>query len=113
MKKIRAWIAEVRGQKNVEFRDLDRIIQRCLKKYGSLFPNYRCSKDGSRAVHQFNAPGIPPLSLERPHGRREFVPSKYARRVLDGLDQIANYIEMNIEDDSNDNDDDDAGERSG
>jgi hypothetical protein len=99
VKKIRAWIEEVRDQKLVEFHDLDRIIQRCLTKFGHLFPDYKCSKDGSRTVHHFNRPGIPPLSLEKPHGNREFVPRKYARLILDGLEQVANHIEMNIEDD--------------
>ena len=110
MKKIRAWIEEVRGQKHVEFKDLDRIIQRCLNRFRYLFPDYKCSKDGSRTLHHFNKAGIPPLSLEKPHGNREFVPTKYARLILDGLEQIANHIEMNIEDDPNadDHDDDDT-----
>ena len=108
MKRIKAWIEEVREQKHVEHRDLDRIIQRCLKKFGHLFPAYRCTKDGSRTVHHFNIPDVQPISIEKPHGSREFIPHRYAQMIIEGLDEVANYIELNSEgpnDDSDDRDD--------
>lgn len=108
MKKIRAWIEEVRERKHVEHKDLDKIIQRCLKRFGHLFPAYRCTKAGSRAVHHFNVPGVQPISIEKPHGSREFIPHRYAQMIIEGLDEVANYIELNNEDQPNDDSDDGA-----
>lgn len=111
MKKIKKWIEETRGLKHVGYDDLDRIAQRCLSKYRGLFPDYVCTKDGSRIVHHFNVAGSHPISLEKPHGSREFVPSRYARMALDGLDEIANYIELNAEEQIDDEHDHGDAER--
>jgi hypothetical protein len=105
VKKIRAWIEEVRERKNVEYKDLDRIIQRCLKGFGDLFPAYKCTKDGSRTVHHFNVPFVHPISIEKPHGSREFIPRRYAQMIIEGLDEVANYIESNSEEPNDDSDD--------
>ena len=97
MKKAKKWLEEVRQKKNVEFDDLDRIIQRCRVKQAALFPRYTCTKNGSKSVHHFNVQGVPPISLERPHGNREYVPTRYVNFVLDGLDALVVYIEMHME----------------
>ena len=102
MKKIKAWIADARTQKRVHSDDLERIISRCNKKYGYLFPSYLCTKKGSRSVHHFNAPGVPPVSLERVHGNREYVPKHFANLVLDGLEALAAYIELHVKEDNDD-----------
>ena len=86
---------EVRNQKNVHSDDLERIIRRCKEKYTYLFPKYDCRKNGSRSVHHFNVVGVPPISLERVHGNREYVPRAYVTYILEGLDSLVNYIEMN------------------
>lgn len=106
MKRIRVWIDEAREKKHVEYNDLDRIIQRCLKRFRRLFPSYRCTKGGSKTVHHFNVPGVQPISIEKPHGSREFIPPKYANMIIEGLDDLANYIQINSEDQTNDNSDD-------
>jgi hypothetical protein len=110
VKRIRAWIEEARELKHVEHHHLDRIIQRCLRKFGYLFPHYRCSKNGSKTVHHFNVPDVQPISIERPHGSREFIPRRYAQMIIEGLEGVADYIEMNREDKSDD--DTDNGENS-
>jgi hypothetical protein len=105
VKKIRQWIAEVRNQKHVEYEDLDRIVQRCIKRYRHLFPDYLCTKNGSGIVHHFNVTGAQPVSLEKPHGNREFVPRRYAYLALEGLEQIADFIESNSEEEADDDGD--------
>lgn len=106
MKRIRAWIEDVREKKHVEYNDLDRIIQRCLKKFRELFPSYRSTKAGSKTVHHFNVLGVDPISIEKPHGNREFVPRPYAKMIINTLDDLANYIELNSEDQAHDDSDD-------
>lgn len=106
MKRIRVWIDEAREKKHVEYNDLDRIIQRCLKRFRGLFPSYKCTKGGSKTVHHFNVPGVDPISIEKPHGSREFVPRQYAKMIIDALDDLANYIELNSEDQPHDDSDD-------
>jgi hypothetical protein len=93
VKRIRKWIAEVRAQKHVKFDDLNRIALRCLKQYPALFPNYKLNKDGSSFVHHFNVNGVPPISLEKEHGSREFVPPKYAKLALGIIEELADYID--------------------
>ncbi len=105
MRKIKEWISAARGQKRVHSDDLDRIIRRCKQKYGYLFPRYTCTKNGSKSVHHFNAPNVYPISLERVHGSREYVPSRYKDLILDGLDGLVSYIESNTRDEENESTD--------
>ena len=93
MKRIRQWIGEVRAQKHVKFDDLNRIAVRCQRDYSQLFPRYKLNKAGSSFVHHFNVNGVAPISLEKEHGSREFVPPKYAKLALANLEDLATYIE--------------------
>jgi hypothetical protein len=115
VKKIKAWYLEARDKKHIHSDDLERIIRRCLQKYGYLFPEYTITKNGSCRVHHFNVNGIMPISIERPHGNREFVPPRYAKYILDGLDSVISYIEMNsrgeIYEDDNQSADEDISRR--
>lgn len=113
MKKIKQWLEEVRTQKHVHSDDLEKIIRRCLRKYSYLFPKYDCRKNGSRSVHHFNVPGVPPISLERVHGSREYVPPKYVAYIVDGIDGLIAYIEMNSKGEAYDNDDTEPGDDGG
>lgn len=104
MRKIKEWLSEARNKKRVEYDDLDRIINRCLNKYRYLFPKYLPTKNGSKSVHHFNVPNVPPISIERPHGNREYIPSYYATLIIDGLDSLIAYIESKKKDEDNDPD---------
>ncbi len=95
VKKIKEWYLEARNQKHVHSDDLERIIKRCMQKFGYLFPKYTVTKKGSCTVHHFNVSGVMPISIERPHGNREFVPPRYVKYILEGLDGVINYIEVN------------------
>lgn len=94
IKKIRRQFEELRGKKHYVFDDLDPIIRRCLVHYGSLFPNRRVNKDGSRVVYHFGVEGIGPISLEREHGSREYLPPRYAKIVIAGVEALLAYIEQ-------------------
>jgi hypothetical protein len=102
VRKIKQWIAEARTQRRVHSDDLEKIIRRCTLKFGHLFPAYICTKNGSRSVHHFNVPGTHPISLERVHGNREYVPPRYVEFILDGLDALVAYIELTTGDEEDD-----------
>jgi hypothetical protein len=95
VKKIKQWYFEARDKKHVHSDDLERIIKRALQRYGYLFPKYTVTKKGSRSVHHFNVSGVMPISIERPHGDRDFIPPRYVKYILEGLDGVINYIEVN------------------
>jgi hypothetical protein len=94
IKKIRRQFEELRGKKHYVFDDLDPTIRRCLTHYGHLFPNHRVNKDGSRVVYHFGVEGVGPISLEKEHGSREYLPPRYAKGVMAGIDALLAYIEQ-------------------
>jgi hypothetical protein len=94
LKKIRRQFDELRGKKHYVFDDLDPIIRRCLTHYGHLFPNRRVNKDGSRVVYHFGVEGVGPISLEKEHGSREYLPPRYAKIVMAGIEALFAYIEQ-------------------
>lgn len=104
MRKITQWLREARQQKRVHSDDLERIINRCVNRYGHFFPDYFATKNGSKTVHHFGVAGIPPISLERVHGNRDCVPYPYVTYILDGLDGIATYIDCRLDEEDDDND---------
>jgi hypothetical protein len=94
IKKIKRQFEEIRGKKHYVFDDLDPIIRRCLTHYGHLFPNRRVNKDGSRVVYHFGVEGIGPISLEKEHGSREYLPPRYAKIVIAGIEVLLAYIDQ-------------------
>jgi hypothetical protein len=94
IRKIRRQFEEVRGKKHYVFDDLDPTIRRCLKHYGQLFPNHKVTKDGSRVVYHFGVEGVGPISLEKEHGSREYLPPRYAKFVMAGIETLLTYIEQ-------------------
>lgn len=97
IKKIRRQFDEIRGKKHYAFDDLDPTIRRCLKNYGLLFPNHKVNKDGSRVVYHFGVEGLGPISLEKEHGSREYLPPRYAKMVIAGIEALLDYIEQSPE----------------
>jgi len=71
----------------------DPIIRRCFREYAHLFPSQRIKKDGSKVVYHANVEDLAPISLEREHGSREFIPHRYARFAIQGIDDLISYIE--------------------
>lgn len=70
-----------------------------------LFPNYEETKDGSRTVFHFNVEGVSPISLEREHGKREYIPPRYAKFAIHGIQDVLDFIEMNTQQDQEDEQD--------
>ncbi|HEY7097555.1 MAG TPA: hypothetical protein VH437_12580 [Terriglobales bacterium] len=93
IKKIRQKFDEIRGKKHYVFDDLDPTIRRCLKHYGQLFPNHRVTKDGSRVAYHFGVEGVGPITLEKEHGSREYLPPYYAKGVIQRIEGLLAYIE--------------------
>jgi hypothetical protein len=94
IKKIRRQFEELRGKKHYVFDDLDPTIRRCLTHYGHLFPNSRVNKDGSRVVYHFGVEGVGPISLEKEHGSREYLPPRYAKIAIAGIEALLAHIEQ-------------------
>jgi hypothetical protein len=97
IKKIRRQFEECHGNKHYVFDDLDPTIRRCLKHYGQLFPKHKVTKDGSRYVYHFGVDGVGPISIEKEHGSREYLPPRYAKIVMAGIESLLAYIEQSPE----------------
>jgi hypothetical protein len=93
IKRIRRQFESVRGNKRHVFGDFDPIIRRCFREYAHLFPNRRIKKDGSKVVYHPNVEELAPISLEKEHGSREFIPYRYAKFAIQGIDDLISYIE--------------------
>lgn len=97
IKKIRRQFEEIRGKKHYVFDDLDPTIRRCLRHYGQLFPNQKVNKDGSRVVYHFGIEGVGPITVEKEHGSREYLPPHYAKGVIARIEALLAYIEASPE----------------
>lgn len=95
IQKIRRQFEQVKGKKRHCFDDFDPIIRRCLKEYAHLFPQQRINPAGSKVVYHFNVEGVDPISLEKEHGSREFVPRYYAKLAMIGIEDLLTFIESN------------------
>jgi hypothetical protein len=95
IRKIRKQFEEIRDRKHHRFDDFDPIIRRCLRGYAHLFPNQRINMVGSKVVYHFNVEGVNPISLEKEHGSREFVPRYYAKLAMIGIEDVLSFIEAN------------------
>jgi hypothetical protein len=99
LKKLRSALAEVEGQKFKHFDDFQKIIKRIHREYGNLFPQFKENKDGSHYVYHFGMPGVFPISLVKEHGPQEHIPPKFAKRAIQGIEDVLTFIEENIPDD--------------
>jgi hypothetical protein len=63
-----------------------------------MFPTFRETKDGSRVVYSFNVEGVAPISLEKEHGSRDHIPPKFAKRAINGIEDLLTYIEGSLPD---------------
>jgi hypothetical protein len=93
IRRIRQQFESVRCLKHHTFNDFEPIIQRCFRDYAHLFPARRIKKDGSKFVYHPNVEGLPSISLEKEHGAREFIPRRYAKFAISGIDDLVSYIE--------------------
>jgi hypothetical protein len=64
-----------------------------LKQYPQLFPKHKVNKDGSRVVYHFNVEELNPISLEKEHGSREYLPPYYSKLAITGIEDLISHIE--------------------
>jgi hypothetical protein len=93
IKKIRRQFESIRDNKRHVFGDFDPIIRRCFRDYAHLFPSRAIKKDGSKVVYHPNVEELAPISLEKEHGSREYIPHRYAKFAMQGIDDLISYVE--------------------
>jgi len=98
LKRLRGRLTKVAAQKFQSFSDFEPIIRKILNDYGHLFPRFRETRSGSKYVYHFNVEGVAPISLEKEHGSRDFIPRKYARFAIQGISDVLTYVESQIND---------------
>jgi hypothetical protein len=91
--KLRKRLHTLKCQKFQHFDEFEPIIKHTYKSFAPLFPSYRETKDGSRVVYNFNVAGAAPISLEKEHGSREYIPRRFAKRAIEGISDIFMFIE--------------------
>jgi hypothetical protein len=93
IRRIREKFETVRCKKRHKFDDFGPLIERCFRQYSHLFPNRKIKKEGSKVVYHPNCGDLDPISLEREHGSREYLPHRYAKFAIAGVDDLISYIE--------------------
>ena len=92
-KKIRLRLSQIKAQKHVRFSDLDPLVRKCLQMFEGAFPQQSTNRSGSRVVYHFNAGDLAPVSLEREHGSREYIPRPYVKLAVRALEDALSYVE--------------------
>jgi hypothetical protein len=95
LQELRAELEQVRQKKHKSFDDLNKLVQKVYRSFPEDFPDRTVTKRGSRVVYHSNAPGVYPISIEREHGSREYVPPRYAKFALNGIESLLDYVEGN------------------
>jgi hypothetical protein len=98
LKKLRRRLADVRAQKFKHFADFEPIIKKICNEYGHLFPKFQETRNGSSYVYHFGIQGVYPISLEKEHGSRDFIPPKFAKFAIQGIEDVLDFIEANVPD---------------
>src|SRR5712692_8315209 len=93
IRKLRRQFEDVKCKKRNVFDDFDEIVRKSLRFYGHLFPNRKINREGSRVVYHFGVEEVAPISLEKEHGSREYVPRFYAKLAMSGIEDLLTFIE--------------------
>jgi hypothetical protein len=97
IRKIRRKFDQIKDKKHHCFDDFDPIVRRCLSEYGHLFPNKQVNEgSGSKVVYHFNVEGVEAISLEREHGSREYLPRRFAKFAIAGIEDLLTFIEQAV-----------------
>ena len=86
----------IRVEKHKTFAKLNGLAEKIFRQFPEVFPMYEVTKNGSRLVHHPNVMGCCPISLEREHGGREFLPHRYAKFAIEGIDRVLDQIESTL-----------------
>jgi hypothetical protein len=96
LKKLRNELEGIRVTKHKTFAQLNGLAETIFGRFREVFPMYEVNKNGSKLVHHPNVPECHPISLEKEHGNREYVPRRYAKFALEGLERLLDHIESTI-----------------
>src|SRR5215470_6075445 len=94
--RLRDELEGIRVEKHKTFAQLNGLAEKIFRQFPEVFPMYETTKNGSRLVHHPNAVGCIPISLEREHGSREYLPHRYAKFALEGLERTLEEIENTL-----------------
>lgn len=108
--KLRRQFEQVRIKKLHKFADFDPIVRKALREYPQLFPQQRINTDGSRVVYHLNVNRLEPISLEKEHGSREYIPKHYAKLAMLRIDEMLAYIEAAVPNQDREDEDDGSNE---
>ena len=96
IKRLRADLSGIEGQKLKQFDDFHRLIHRIRRFYGPHFPKFSEKVSGSHYVYNFGIPGGYPFTVVRDHGKRKCQSPKAATRVIRAIESVLDYIEANV-----------------
>ena len=99
LKKLRGRLREICGQKHKHFHDFQPLIKKIAKTYDFLFPNFRENTNGSHYVYNFGVEELYPFTVVREHGGHDCQSPKAAKRVIEDIENVLDFIEANIPDD--------------
>jgi hypothetical protein len=98
LRRLRKTLAQVKEQKFQKFADFEPIIKKIVGEYGHLFPRFEETKRGSHRVYHFNVLGVSPITLAKEHGNHDFIPRKFAKYAIQGIEDVLDFIETNTPD---------------
>ncbi len=93
LKKLRDELEGIRVGKHKTFAQLNGLAETIFGQFPQVFPMYEVNRKGSKLVHHPNVAGCHPISIEKEHGNREYVPRRYAKFALEGLERLLDHIE--------------------
>ncbi|HKV26440.1 MAG TPA: hypothetical protein VJN93_17725 [Candidatus Acidoferrum sp.] len=93
VRECRERLEAIKSQKHQHFDELNNLVERITRQFEDFLPNYRVTAKGSKVVHHFGAPGTQPVSLEKEHGSRSHLPSRYATFAIVGIEMLLDYLE--------------------
>ena len=96
LKKLRLELEGIRVGKHKTFAQLNGLAESIFRQFQQLFPKYEVNKNGSKLVHHPNVPGCHPISLEKEHGNREYLPHRYAKFGLERIEILLDHIESTL-----------------
>jgi hypothetical protein len=99
LKKLRKQLEEIRRQKHKHFHDFQPLIKKIAKIYDFLFPNFRENTNGSHYVYNFGVAELYPFTVVKEHGGRDCQSPKAAKRVIEEIENVLDFIEANVSDD--------------
>ena len=99
LKKLRARLGEIRNQKHKHFHDFQSLIKKIAKTYDFLFPTFTENKNGSHYVYNFGVVGLFPFTVVKEHGGHDCQSPKAAKRAIEAIEDVLDFVEANIPDD--------------